>query len=163
MRPSIPRRLRGAGLWVIDDHILMESTLGHDRWGVVGGGVEPGESTYQACEREFREELGVDVRCERLAIVGDIIIRPKDRLEQDVCFYFVVTSVRDASGIPAVASQEPGLEFAWIPLTELGQVALVPPSLDTLVPRALASDAALYATYDCRVNPDERDGTHIWP
>jgi 8-oxo-dGTP pyrophosphatase MutT (NUDIX family) len=58
MRPSIPRRLRGAGLWGVDGHILKSSTLGHDRWAVVGGGVEPGEAAYQACEREFREELG---------------------------------------------------------------------------------------------------------
>ena len=107
MTSGIPRRLRGAGLWVIDDHILMESTLGHDRWGIVGGGVESGESADQACEREFREEVGVEVRCERLAIVADIMIRPEDRLEQDICFYFIVTARRDASGLPAVASQEP--------------------------------------------------------
>ncbi len=160
---SIPRRLRGAGLWVVDDHILMSSTEGHDRWGVVGGGVEPGESAYEACEREFREELGVAVRCERLAVVGDIIIRPDDRLEQDVCFYFEVTAARHVDGIPLVASQEPGLEVAWLPLTELGRFDLVPPSLDAVIPRALASDSAIYVTYDCRTNPDERSGTRIWP
>jgi 8-oxo-dGTP pyrophosphatase MutT (NUDIX family) len=162
MTASIPRRLRGAGLWVIDEHILMTSTLGHDRWAVVGGGVEPGESAYQACVREFREEVGIDVHCERLAILGDIIIRPNDRIEQDVCFYFIVTAVPNVSGIPTVSSQEPGLEFAWIPLAELGRVDLVPPSLDSLIPRAVASDAPLYVTYDCRTDPDERGGTRIW-
>ena len=163
MSARIPRRLRGAGLWVVDGHILMSSTLGHDRWAAVGGGVEPGEAAYQACEREFREELGVEVRCERLAIVGDIIIRPNDRVEHDICFYFIVTAAQDASGMPTVTSQEPELEVAWIPLAELGRVALLPPSLDTLVPRALTSDAALYVTYDCRSDPDERGSTHIWP
>ena len=162
MSPSIPRRLRGAGLWVIDDHILMSSTVGHHRWAVVGGGVEPGESAYEACEREFREELGVEVRCERLAIVGDIIIRPQDRLEQDVCFYFVVAA-RDTTSSPTPASREPELEVAWIPLTQLGRFALLPPSLEFILPRALSSDAALYVTYDCRRDPDERSGTHIWP
>jgi 8-oxo-dGTP diphosphatase len=162
MRASIPRRLRGAGLLVVDDHILVSRSVGHDRWGLVGGGAEPGESMYQACEREFREELGIDVRCDRLAIVGDIIIRPSDRLEQDICFYFIVTAVRDV-GMAAFASEEPGLEAAWIPLAELGRVALVPPTLNVLIPRALASDAALYVTYDCRRDPDERGGTQIWP
>ena len=65
--------------------------------------------------------------------------------------------------MPTVTSQEPELEVAWIPLTELGRVALVPPSLDILIPRALTSDAALYLTYDRRSDPDERGSTHIWP
>lgn len=161
MSSRIPRRLRGAGLWVIDDHILMSSTAGHDRWALIGGGVESGESAYEACEREFREELGVDARCERLAIVGDIIIRPNDRLEHDVCFYFMVSAPHDV-GMSTVASREAGLEVAWIPLTDLGRFALLPPSMDTVIPTALSRDAVLYVTYDCRRNPDERRGTRIW-
>ena len=62
-----------------------------------------------------------------------------------------------------VASQESGLEFAWKPIAELGQVALLPPSLDILIPRALSSDGALYVTYDCRTNSDERRATYLWP
>jgi ADP-ribose pyrophosphatase YjhB (NUDIX family) len=160
---GIPLRLRGAGLWVVDGHILMESTRGHDLWGVVGGGVEAGESADQACEREFREEVGVDVRCQRLAIVADIVIGLGDTLHREFCFYFAVAPVRDVIGIPRIASQELGLEFAWIPLAELGRVALVPPTLDVLIPRALVGDTALYVTYDRRVHEDERQGTRIWP
>ena len=62
-----------------------------------------------------------------------------------------------------VVSHEPGLEFAWVPLTELGRVTLVPPTLDILIRRALAGDLALYVNYDCRRDPDEQAGTHIWP
>jgi len=162
MNSRIPRRLRGAGLWVIDDHVLMSSTVGHHRWALVGGGVESGESAYQACEREFREELGVEVHCERLAIVGDIIIRPQGKLEQDVCFYFIVTASDHVGGTATVDSRETGLDVAWIPITELGRYALLPPSLDSLIPQALTSDAALYVTYDCRRDPDERGGTRVW-
>ncbi len=162
MSSRIPRRLRGAGLWVIDDHILMSSTAGRDRWALIGGGVESGESAYEACEREFREELGVDVRCERLAIVGDIIIRPNDRLEHDVSFYFLVSAPHHVGGRSTVASRESGLDVAWIPLTDLGRFALLPPSLDTVIPAALSRDAVLYVTCDCRRSPDERRGTRIW-
>ena len=152
MTSSIPRRLRGAGLWVIDDQILMSSTVGQDRWALVGGGVEPGESAYQACEREFREELGVEVRCERLAIVGDIIIRPQGWLEQDVCFYFMVIASNHIGGAATVASRD-GSRRRMDTTRELGLFALLPPSLDTLIPQALSSDAALYVTYDCRTDP----------
>jgi 8-oxo-dGTP pyrophosphatase MutT (NUDIX family) len=148
---------------VVDGHILMESMLGHDRWGVVGGGVEAGEAADLACEREFREEIGLDVRCERLAIVADMVLASGDTFQREFCFYFVVTPTRDVDGIPHIASQEPGLEFAWIPLADLGTVALVPHTLDVQIPRALAADTALYVTYDCRVHEDERQATRIWP
>lgn len=163
MGSSIPLRLRGAGLWVVEDHLLVSRAVGHGRWGVVGGGLEPGESAYQACQREFREEVGVDVRCERLAMVGDIVIRPDERLEQDVCFYFVVVAAGEDAVRAGVASQEPGLEIEWIPLRELERAPLVPPSLDVLIPRALASADTLYVTYDCRQDQDEREGTYVWP
>jgi ADP-ribose pyrophosphatase YjhB (NUDIX family) len=166
MGASIPRRVRAAGLWVLEEHLLVSRAIGHQRWAVVGGGLEPGESAYQACEREFREEVGVEVRCERLAMVGDIIIRPDLRpdqaLEQDVSFYFIVSSARDTS-LASVSSQEPGLEVGWIPLAELSHTPLVPHVLDVLIPRALAGQAALYFSYDCRTDPDEHEGTEIWP
>ena len=76
---------------------------------------------------------------------------------------FIVTAAREESRRPVVVSHELGLEFAWVPLTELGRVTLVPPTLDILIRRALAGDLALYVTYDCRRDPDEQAGTHIWP
>jgi len=161
--PDIPRRLRSAGLWALEDHVLVSRAVGDPRWALVGGGLEPGESASEACQREFREEVGIDVRCERLAIVGDIIIRPNGRLAHDVCLYFIVTAVREVRARTSVASRETGLEVGWISLSQLGDAPLVPASLNDLIPRALASEKALYATYDCRLNPDERAGTSIWP
>src|SRR5262245_10091662 len=110
MGPEIRRRMRGAGLFVVEDHLLVSRAEGDRHWAVIGGGVEPGEAAYRACEREFREEVGLEVRCQRPALVGDIIIRSNDRLEQDVCIYFVVTAPQQASDMAAVASQESGLE-----------------------------------------------------
>jgi len=162
MGPSIPLRMRGAGFLVVEDHLLVSRAEGDPRWGVIGGGLEPGESAYQACEREFREEVALDVRCNHLAIVGDIIIRPQDRLVQDVCFYFVVTAIQQVTSMAAVVSQESGVEVAWLPLTGLGLAPLVPASLGNLIPRALASGGTIYAAYDCRSHPDERAGTYTW-
>ncbi len=41
--------------------LLLKQTYGDKRWGLPGGGVEPGETIHQAINRECKEEIGVEV------------------------------------------------------------------------------------------------------
>jgi 8-oxo-dGTP pyrophosphatase MutT (NUDIX family) len=41
--------------------LLLKQTYGDKRWGLPGGGVEPGETIHQAIKRECYEELGLDI------------------------------------------------------------------------------------------------------
>lgn len=41
--------------------LLLMSTYGGGRWGLPGGGVEPGETVHQAIIRECMEEIGLKV------------------------------------------------------------------------------------------------------
>lgn len=41
--------------------LLVKRTYGDKRWGLPGGGVEPGETIHEAIIRECKEELGIDV------------------------------------------------------------------------------------------------------
>ncbi len=41
--------------------LLVRQTYGDQRWGLPGGGVEPGETIVDALARECREEIGVHV------------------------------------------------------------------------------------------------------
>ena len=41
--------------------LLLKQTYGDKRWGLPGGGVDPGETIHQAIERECYEELGVNI------------------------------------------------------------------------------------------------------
>jgi 8-oxo-dGTP pyrophosphatase MutT (NUDIX family) len=54
---------------VRDEHarVLLVLDAGHGQWGLLGGGVDPGESPQEAAVRECREELGIDVE------LGDVI------------------------------------------------------------------------------------------
>lgn len=52
-----------AGAWVIDEAnraLLIRHEAGPDRWGVPGGGHEPGETMAETARREVREETGLD-------------------------------------------------------------------------------------------------------
>lgn len=46
--------------------LLLKQSYGDNRWGLPGGGVEPGETIYEAIRRECLEELGVTVSVESL-------------------------------------------------------------------------------------------------
>ncbi|EQB87644.1 8-oxo-dGTP pyrophosphatase MutT (NUDIX family) [Clostridium punense] len=41
--------------------LLLKQTYSDKRWGLPGGGVEPGETIHQAIIRECKEELGIDI------------------------------------------------------------------------------------------------------
>ncbi len=41
--------------------LLLKQTYGDKRWGLPGGGVEPGETIHEAIKRECAEELGINV------------------------------------------------------------------------------------------------------
>jgi ADP-ribose pyrophosphatase YjhB (NUDIX family) len=50
------------------DRVLLQRRDDTRRWGLPGGGVEPGESVTRAIVREVREETGLDV--EPLRLIG---------------------------------------------------------------------------------------------
>ncbi len=46
--------------------LLLKQTYADKRWGLPGGGVEPGETIHEAIVRECKEELGVNVLVDSL-------------------------------------------------------------------------------------------------
>ena len=46
--------------------VLLTKRADNGRWCLPGGGMEPGESAAEACEREVMEETGLKVRAKRL-------------------------------------------------------------------------------------------------
>ncbi len=61
-----------------------------DRWGLVGGSVEPGESLADGLKREFREETGWEVEVGRL--LDERVENTYDRTKR--IFTFEVTRTR---------------------------------------------------------------------
>jgi ADP-ribose pyrophosphatase YjhB (NUDIX family) len=126
-----PPQIRVAGILVSDGAILLESLADREVWGLPGGGLEPAETLEEGCRREFREELGLEVRCEELAVVMENHFHAEGQAHFELGFYFRVTP---ATPRPSIHSREPQLQFRWFPLQELAHISFVPPSLAERLP-----------------------------
>jgi 8-oxo-dGTP pyrophosphatase MutT (NUDIX family) len=119
-------RLRSAGIWISDAHILLESLADREVWGVPGGSVEEGESVEQACVREYLEETGLSLACNRLAIIHEHFWKNNGQPVREYGFYFIVSPNIDPGAQPSVKSLEGHMQFKWHPLSNLRKIDLVP-------------------------------------
>ncbi len=85
-------------------------------WDVVGGFVEPGETADQAARREVREELGVDVRLERLLGILPGVYGPEKKPTLNI--YYVGRLGKDTANVKPADDVE---SVAWFPLADLPQ------------------------------------------
>ncbi len=122
-------RLRSAGIWISDGHILLESLVDRELWGIPGGFVEGGESVEQACTREYFEETGLKVECVRLAIIHEQFWVDQGQPVREYGFYFIVKPAEEVSLCPTIMSLEGHLQFRWQKLTDLRKIEFVPLAL----------------------------------
>lgn len=124
---------RAAGLLIVDGAILLEATVGGDRWAIPGGGLEDGERLVEACRREFQEELGLEVTCDSLAIVHESFWWDGEQPVREYGFYFRVTPTTPVSRDTQLASREAKLQFRWFSLAALPHLHFVPPDLPSIL------------------------------
>jgi len=97
-----------------------EGVIAPGYWCFPGGAIEPGESPEQAIAREIREEIGLDVRPERVIFRWQ---RPDGKL---LLQWWRVTPVDDTQE-PRPSPHEVA-EIRWVTLPELRQLR---PALDS--------------------------------
>jgi len=103
-----------------EGRVLLVRHVGHeDRWGILGGAVEVGESPAAAAVREAREEIGADVDLVRLLdVLGgpdyEVVYPNGDR----AAYVTAVYEARIISGSPAPGDGEIS-ETGWFTRSEL--------------------------------------------
>ena len=68
---DLPRKRVGAGALITDaeGRVLMVEPNYKDHWEIPGGLVDEGETAVEACRRECREELGLELEIGRLLVL----------------------------------------------------------------------------------------------
>ncbi|MDE2370235.1 MAG: NUDIX domain-containing protein [Burkholderiales bacterium] len=125
---------RAAAIVRIDNRLLLHRLEGDEFWALPGGRVHAGELATQAIEREFLEELGSAIACERLLCIGENLFEYNGQPHHEIGLYFAA-NIPTTSGlldhIPVHIGVEGDrrLEFKWFAMTELPGIDMRPEAL----------------------------------
>ncbi|MDQ3927565.1 MAG: NUDIX hydrolase [Chloroflexota bacterium] len=128
--------LRGVGLFLEGDYVLIHRAEQDDFWTPPGGRAELGESTREAAAREMREELKVEVEIGRLLWVLEYFFESRGRAFHEIAFYYQAHLAPGSNITPATPlfySDDFGLPliFRWVRIDELEGMQFYPSFLKT--------------------------------
>jgi 8-oxo-dGTP pyrophosphatase MutT (NUDIX family) len=138
------RAYTATGVLLFDDagRVMLVEPVYKDYWDIPGGYVETGETPVQACVREVREELNIDVAVGRL-LVADWAPHPD---EGDKLLFVFDGGVLTGQQLAAIRLQADELaSFAFLEPAEA--VALLIPRLGRRVAAAVEARSAGRTAY----------------
>ena len=125
---------RVAGICVQNGKVLLQTTTGEDRsFAFPGGHVEFGETNEQTLLREFKEEIGADIRVGDLKWVAEVFFPWGKKPCHQICLYYMIDILdteipRD--GVFLAKEHLEGrnfeLEYHWIPLEKVEGLEVYP-------------------------------------
>jgi 8-oxo-dGTP diphosphatase len=116
---TVPRVPASAGALIFDRHgrLLILKPTYKSGWTIPGGVMEAdGETPWQACQREVREECGLDISCGRL-VCTDFRL-PTQRNPGGIRFLFDCGALRDSAFTALVLQAEEIAEHRLLPLAD---------------------------------------------
>ncbi|HET7016107.1 MAG TPA: NUDIX hydrolase [Streptosporangiaceae bacterium] len=116
---ATPRVAAGA-LFVDRGRVLLVGKTYGNRWDIPGGYVDRGESPASACEREIREELGLERRISRL-LVQDWA--PSEAEGDKILYIFDCGSLGDDEDCVRLDGEEIG-ETQWVGIGDVDKFVI---------------------------------------
>lgn len=117
---------RAAGILIQEAAILLEYYEKEDYWVLPGGRVKVGEDSKIGVEREWLEELGLEVNGTRLiALIENFFVNHRtgsQRHFHEISMYYQLessTKIPFQIGQKFYGAESDKLNYSWVPLTEL--------------------------------------------
>lgn len=82
--------LRVAGILMKNNKIMVQRDKNGREYAIPGGHVKIGETTEKALIREYKEETGADVKCERLLWTEECFWKWNGKRAHSICFYYLI-------------------------------------------------------------------------
>jgi 8-oxo-dGTP pyrophosphatase MutT (NUDIX family) len=119
---------RTAGIIVKANHILLHKNKKDPFWTLIGGRIQLGEDSAQAVEREFKEELGITVKAERLLWMVENFFTYRFRHFHEFSFIYLIQDVEDklTGTSEVISSEEADFQYEWIPFEKVKKLTVKP-------------------------------------
>ena len=131
---------RVAGVCVRDGCVLLQNTTSDPAYAFPGGHVTFGETNEETLVREFREEIGADIKVGELRWVAEVFFPWGEIPCHQICLYYDIDIVSD--NIPREGSfiakeqlegRDFDIMFHWVPLDLVKDIELYPPECKELL------------------------------
>ena len=112
-----------------DGKVLLQNRVKKDWQGYAlpGGHVAFGETNEETLVREFKEEIGVDIRVGELKWVAENFFPWGDKPCHQICLYYMVDGPISAdTRFMGIEERNVPLEFCWIPIDALKDLEVYP-------------------------------------
>ena len=121
---------RSVGVLVHNGKILVQRDKDGTEYALPGGHIKVGETAEMSIIREYKEETGADIVCDRMIWIDESFWKCGKKDAHTIAFYFLV-SLQNSTDIPdngEFFSQKDNCDviLGWIPIDELGTITVYP-------------------------------------
>ena len=122
--------VRTVGVLVQNGKILVQREREGTEFALPGGHIKIGETLEEGLIREYREEIGVDISCEKLLWSEECFWEWNGRTAHNFAFYHLIRLCEPAS-LPDIEAFIPhkdnhNVVFGWMPIEEIQHVTIYP-------------------------------------
>ncbi|MBT2680189.1 NUDIX hydrolase [Bacillus sp. ISL-35] len=120
---------RVAAVMVVNNHVLIHRQATDEHWALPGGRVTVMEDSQTSIVREVKEELGIDVKVDRLLWFTENFFDYKHRNFHEIGLYYHVSPTEGSFAFQAEAffgEEGERLVYQWVPINQLETIKLYP-------------------------------------
>ena len=137
---------RTVGVLLRDNKILVQREKDGTEYALPGGHVKIGETTEQSIIREYKEETGADISCDRLLWVEETFWNWDGRETHSIAFYYFISLKKD-SDIPDDCFQSHKdnchVVLKWVTIDEMKRLTIYPNFLKDKIEKNTYTNATL--------------------
>ena len=126
---------RVVAVWLEKSHVLLHKEAEDTHWSLPGGRVVMGEESISSLKREMMEELGVEVKINKLLLINENFFSLKSLDFHEIGLYYEIFT--DTNPIfkkgPFHGLEGERLVYQWVPVKEIIDLELYPQEIKNII------------------------------